>query len=351
MSNHGERTTTERPYLSIGEVLGLLLDEFPDVTISKIRFLESQGLIEPERTPSGYRKFYDADVERLRFILREQRENYLPLKVIRDRLEGETPTSGVPRPEQPTGVLVRPALDHSDPTARTELPTDAAVRSHPAGATALPGAELLAEPGNPQPAARPEVEAPSAEVTVEEAFVKTIVVESTAVASSTIIEAALFTTAAAPEPTVTIEPDAPAPEPAPPLPAAPAAALTGGQLTRPELLAAAGIDAKLLDDLESFGLVGSRSVGQQLVYDAAAQQICELAGGFARLGIDARHLRSWKTSAEREASLFEQRILPLLRQRNPHARDQSTEILDELATLGAGLRHVLVTQALQQYLS
>ena len=78
---------SERPYLSIGEVLGLLLDEFPDVTISKIRFLESQGLIEPERTASGYRKFYDPDVERLRVILREQRENFLPLRVIRDRLD------------------------------------------------------------------------------------------------------------------------------------------------------------------------------------------------------------------------------------------------------------------------
>ncbi len=64
---------SDRPYLSIGEVLGLLLEEFPDITISKIRFLESQGLIEPERTASGYRKFYDGDVERLRFILREQR--------------------------------------------------------------------------------------------------------------------------------------------------------------------------------------------------------------------------------------------------------------------------------------
>ena len=77
----------EHQYLSIGEVLGLLLEEFPDVTISKIRFLESQGLIEPERTPSGYRKFYDDDVERLRVILREQRANFLPLQVIRDRLE------------------------------------------------------------------------------------------------------------------------------------------------------------------------------------------------------------------------------------------------------------------------
>ena len=72
----------ERPYLSIGEVLALLLEEFPDVTISKIRFLESQGLIDPERTASGYRKFYDNDVDLLRVILREQRENFLQLRVI-----------------------------------------------------------------------------------------------------------------------------------------------------------------------------------------------------------------------------------------------------------------------------
>jgi len=72
---------------SIGEVLASLRDEFPDITISKIRFLESQGLIDPERTPSGYRKFYAADVERLRFILRQQREHFLPLKVIRERLD------------------------------------------------------------------------------------------------------------------------------------------------------------------------------------------------------------------------------------------------------------------------
>jgi DNA-binding transcriptional MerR regulator len=73
----------DRDFLSIGEVLAQLLEEFPDVTISKIRFLESQGLIEPERTPSGYRKFTVSEVERLRFILREQRTNYLPLRIIR----------------------------------------------------------------------------------------------------------------------------------------------------------------------------------------------------------------------------------------------------------------------------
>ena len=71
---------------SIGEVLSMLKEEHADVTISKIRFFESQGLIDPERTPSGYRKFYDADIERLRWILVQQRDNFLPLKVIKSKL-------------------------------------------------------------------------------------------------------------------------------------------------------------------------------------------------------------------------------------------------------------------------
>jgi DNA-binding transcriptional MerR regulator len=91
----------ERAFLSIGEVLTLLHDEFPDVTISKIRFLESQGLIDPERTPSGYRKFYDPDVERLRSILHAQKTHFLPLKVIKDRLETGEPLSD-PAPSDTT---------------------------------------------------------------------------------------------------------------------------------------------------------------------------------------------------------------------------------------------------------
>ena len=75
-----------RNYQSIGEVLVSVKTEFPDITISKIRFLEAEGLIEPERTPSGYRKFYVDDVERLKSILRMQRDEYLPLKVIKERL-------------------------------------------------------------------------------------------------------------------------------------------------------------------------------------------------------------------------------------------------------------------------
>ena len=77
---------TSRSYHTIGEVLNVLKADYPDVSISKIRFLESQGLLHPERTASGYRRFQEADIERLRFVLREQRDKFLPLKVIRTRL-------------------------------------------------------------------------------------------------------------------------------------------------------------------------------------------------------------------------------------------------------------------------
>jgi DNA-binding transcriptional MerR regulator len=107
----------KRAHSSIGDVLNQLRNEFPDITISKIRFLESQGLIDPERTPSGYRKFYPADVERLRFILREQRENFLPLKVIRERLDeidkngGFTAESGVEEGERQERLLDPKTVD------------------------------------------------------------------------------------------------------------------------------------------------------------------------------------------------------------------------------------------------
>ncbi|MFD4790852.1 MerR family transcriptional regulator [Streptomyces sp. NPDC058459] len=99
--------------MSIGTVLSVLRDEFPEVTISKIRFLESEGLIEPQRTPSGYRKFSPRDLERLGHVLRMQRDHYLPLKVIREQLEAmergdalQLPVVGRQRggPEEPAGA-------------------------------------------------------------------------------------------------------------------------------------------------------------------------------------------------------------------------------------------------------
>ena len=102
---------TDRSHLSIGEVLSLLREEFPDVTISKIRFLESQGLVDPERTPSGYRKFYDHDVDRLRWILRQQREHFLPLKVIRGRLTEQGEEDDLD--SDPSGATVVEDLDET----------------------------------------------------------------------------------------------------------------------------------------------------------------------------------------------------------------------------------------------
>ncbi|GGV87842.1 transcriptional regulator FtsR [Streptomyces massasporeus] len=96
-AGHGT-AATDSGLLSIGAVLNALRDEFPEVTISKIRFLESEGLIEPQRTPSGYRKFSAHDVDRLGHVLRMQRDHYLPLKVIREHLEAMERGEAVPLP-------------------------------------------------------------------------------------------------------------------------------------------------------------------------------------------------------------------------------------------------------------
>ena len=136
---------TARTYLSIGDVLTLLREEFPDVTISKIRFLEAQGLVNPERSPSGYRKFFEADVERLRWVLRQQREHFLPLKVIRDRLADGDLSEGEPEELSETDVG----------NGRVPEPAHAAVGASGAAGTAerrhgrprRPGGGIRAPPG------------------------------------------------------------------------------------------------------------------------------------------------------------------------------------------------------------
>lgn len=252
---------SDRSYLSIGEVLSLLRPEFPDLTISKIRFLESQGLLNPERTPSGYRKFYDGDVDRLRWVLRQQREQYLPLKVIKGRLGTE------------------------------ELEAEGGSSSRVV--TAAPPAE------RPRPEPEPEPEAPAA----------------------------------------------------PPAPAAGPfdAALAGVNLSLEELAAAAGLRVEQVQDLEKFGLFTGRVVGSSSYYDEDSLVIARLAAGFLRFGVEGRHLRMYKTAAEREATFFEQLVMPLLKQRNPSARRQAIETLQELGRLGQGLRGAMLRQALRDH--
>ncbi|MDX1657968.1 MAG: MerR family transcriptional regulator [Nitriliruptorales bacterium] len=123
---------------TIGEVLNRLKDEFDDVTISKIRFLEAEGLISPDRTDSGYRQFTDADVDRLRYILRAQRDRYLPLKVIKeelDRIDAGLPVEAAPATPEPTDVeAVQPAPPTGTvSTPATDVQLDAAELSRASG--------------------------------------------------------------------------------------------------------------------------------------------------------------------------------------------------------------------------
>jgi DNA-binding transcriptional MerR regulator len=233
-----------RAQLSIGEVLARLRPEFADVTISKIRFLESEGLVEPQRTPSGYRKFSAEDLQRLRYVLAAQRDRYLPLKVIRDHLE---------------------AID------RGLEPPD------------LPGGE----PRVPVALVRGD-EYPSAETFAHDA--------------------------------------------------------SDLRLSRGELAESAGIDEALLAQLESYGLVHSRS-GH---YDGNALSVAKAAAELSGFGIEPRHLRAFKTAADREVGLIEAVVTPLLRKRNAEAQARADEVGREIAALAVRLHAALVKAELSR---
>ena len=357
----------ERPYLSIGEVLALLLEEFPDVTISKIRFLESQGLIEPERTASGYRKFFDADIERLRIILREQKENFLPLRVIRDRLD-----SGA---IDDSGGIAAPAGRH---VAKVASAASAAPASAPtvASPNATGGPDRAAEPGASEPA--PVAAAPAGNVSPLHRGIRNVRVGGNAPGAVVLDDTGPMGGVGADDtggidvddPTGTISPHAHLvdtgrhPAARRQVPGSiqdgdgdhttslrlVAAAGPSDVFDRAELCAAAGITQTQLQELETYGLVTGRGTGSSTTFSESDLAIVKAAAGFLERGIDARHLRSWRQSAEREAGLFEQRILPLLRQRNPQARQDAVALLGELADLGAELRAALVVAMLRHHL-
>jgi hypothetical protein len=113
-------------------------------------------------------------------------------------------------------------------------------------------------------------------------------------------------------------------------------------IPRDQLLQQFEIDAAFLKELESAGLISGHEVGDTTFFDAASISIAKSASRFQELGIDVRHLRAWKASADREVSLFEQRILPYLRQRNPAARDEALQMLAEFMDLGGELRTALI---------
>ena len=255
----------------------MVQQDFPDVTISKIRFLESQGLLEPERTSSGYRKFYDNDVERLRWILHQQRDNYLPLKVIKDRISN--------------GFADR---DRSAPTS-----SPAPVATAPDGAV------------EPAPEAPPEARPHHADSPAE------------------------------PAATTPTEPP-----PADPLDDG----MSTVSMTGDELAAATGLTVTQIEELQAFGLIDSRPIGAADLYEGEALQVAKLAAEFVDRGIEIRHLKMYRTSAEREAGFYEQVVSPYAGRADAAARSRARTEVRELVRLGAELKASLLRRSLREQL-
>ena len=229
---------------NIGEVLDVLRPDFPGVTIPKIRFLEDKGLIKPERTPAGYRKFSVEDIDRLRYILRMQRDHYLPLRVIGEHLDA------IDRGMEP------PPIEPVVPTVPTVT---------------------LAPDGLPSPAS--------------------------------------FTRR------------------------------DNLRLSRKELLKIAEVSEELLDQLEQFGLVTPRTGTGH--YDTDALVIATTARELAEFGLEPRHLRAFKTAADREVGLVEQVVAPQKRGKDAAARGRAEETVSEIAALSVRLHATLVKTGLR----
>jgi DNA-binding transcriptional MerR regulator len=232
-----------RAYLSIGEVLSRLRPEFSDITISKIRFLESEGLIDPQRTPSGYRKFTTTDLERLRYVLMAQRDQYLPLRVIKENLDaldrGLEPAKN--SNSQPTPRLINASADAIAP--------------------------LFAF-------------APSDEI----------------------------------------------------------------KLSRSEFAAASGLTDAQISELESFGFIQMKG----RYFDGDALEVAKAINEFTNFGIEARHLKSFKTAADREVGLVEQVTIPLARQKSSDAKARAQEAEREISSLSIKLHAALVRSGLHR---
>jgi DNA-binding transcriptional MerR regulator len=392
-----------RTYLSIGDVLTLLREEFPDVTISKIRFLESQGLVNPERSPSGYRKFFDHDVERLRWVLRQQREHFLPLKVIRDRLADGDLGEDIDA-ERPNGKAVHPAHAvsvgasghaHEQPTkadeeAMARILADASRRAArlPEDKQARPGLQVVAEAEAVKNAAA-EPPAPRESATTATAPPRRTAAERRADATLSSRPTAQPATTRAPNPSPTSpstqstplghgngtalarpseaaatpravpaqseagpgKGDAKTSEAAPAGATDPAVAVvTGASLSPEELCAASGLSLDELAGLKGFGLVECVSVAGIETYDEDALTVANLAAAFRAFGIEPRHLRLYRNAADRELGLIEQVVIPLLRQRNPESRQRAIDGADQLAALGQSMRAALLRQSLRRHL-
>jgi DNA-binding transcriptional MerR regulator len=237
--------------MSIGAVLDLLRGEFPDVTISKIRFLEAEGLICPERTASGYRRFTAYDCARLRFVLTAQRDQYLPLKVIKAQLDaqldGELPQTG-----SSYGV---PRLVSVDPRSDT-------------------GPERMSDTAS-------------------------------------------------------------------------AVAPTQVRLRREDLLARSGIDEALLIELIRAGVIKAGTAG---FFDEHSVVIAQCARALTEYGVEPRHLRAFRSAADRQSDLIAQIAGPVVKAGKAGARDRADDLAREVAALAITLHTSLIKSAVRDVL-
>lgn len=334
--------------MSIGEVLGILKPEFPDITVSKIRFLEGAGLVQPDRSASGYRKFSEDDVARLRFVLRAQRDQYLPLRVIRQRLTDLEQVGGLDTKAGQAGSgaagaeasaagspgAVRPGTEAgpgSGAAGSGASGTGPGAGSSGAGASGnrSPGAGA-AEPGGAR-ARAPEASGAGAAGTVKSPGAGA---PGSSGAGGAGAGGAAGSAAAVGQPARGTGGGFAA---APP---------SDAQFTRDELCRAAGANVDQLLELESFGLVSARGSGDRGAwYGGDDLVLLRLARELADYGLEARHLRMYKLFAEREAALFEQVVAPLVRQRNPEARARARDTIQALAQLGGRMRDLALRTA------
>ena len=310
-------TAHEPDHQSIGEVLATLRDEFPDITISKIRFLESQGLIDPERTPSGYRKFRDNDVGRLSWILAQQKQNFLPLKVIKARLDAAGPDA-LPADIDPTATEF--AAPGSDAGAESSGATNEAKPKRtraPKARTAAASSEAARAPSKPRTGAGSRAtKTPAPKVA-----------KRPAADTPALFEAQMLPLDDGTTDDLALDP-------------------SGASLTRSELARAAGLTDAQLADLEEYGMLApAAGSGDRVVFDEQALVVARLAAEFAAHGIGPRHLRMFRVFAEREAGLYDQVIAPRLRRRNPEARAQARDDLVDLARLGRAMRAAYLRSA------
>jgi MerR HTH family regulatory protein len=345
--------------MSIGEVLGILKPEFPDITVSKIRFLEGAGLVQPDRSASGYRKFSEDDVARLRFVLRAQRDQYLPLRVIRQRLADLEQVGGLEGPgSEPSGT----GAGAGSAGAPGAAGSGAAGGAGSGSAGAAGAAEAAGSAGAAGAAGAVGAAGAAGPAEAAAATGATGGWTGAGTAGGTAAGTAGAGTAAAGPASGgaggaagggaaggavggAVGATAPGMQPSR------AAAMFGAppsdaQFTRDELCRAAGATVDQLMELESFGLVSARGSGDRGAwYGGDDLVLLRLARELADYGLEARHLRMYKLFAEREAALFEQVVAPLVRQRNPEARARARDTIESLAQLGGRMRDLALRSA------